>query len=211
MIEKEKLIQLRWDEKGLIPAIVQEYRTKKVLMLAYMNEESLAKTLESGQTCFYSRSRQSLWNKGETSGNVQEVKRIRYDCDCDTLLVEVIQRGNACHTGEYSCFFNQICDRIEKGEMRPEMITDLVKIIKDRRQNPKEGSYTNYLFDKGIDKILKKVGEETAEVIIAAKNPDKGELIYEISDLVYHVLVLMEMSGVTVEEIKTELTERFGK
>jgi phosphoribosyl-ATP pyrophosphohydrolase/phosphoribosyl-AMP cyclohydrolase len=207
----KQLEDLKWNEQGLIPAIVQEYSSREVLMLAYMNEESLQKTLETGETWFFSRSRQALWHKGETSGHIQKVKNIRYDCDADTLLVEVLQTGAACHTGQPTCFYQTLQSNLAPDELNPNMIPDLVHIIKDRRQHPKEGSYTNYLFDKGIDKMLKKVGEESAEVIIAAKNPDKGELIYEISDLVYHTLVLMEQRDVTVAEIKKELTRRFHK
>ncbi len=207
----KQLEDLKWNEQGLIPAIVQEYSSREVLMLAYMNEESLQKTLETGETWFFSRSRQALWHKGETSGHIQKVKNIRYDCDADTLLVEVLQTGAACHTGQPTCFYQTLQSNLATDELNPNMIPDLVHIIKDRRQHPKEGSYTNYLFDKGIDKMLKKVGEESAEVIIAAKNPDKGELIYEISDLVYHTLVLMEQRDVTVAEIKKELTRRFHK
>ncbi len=202
---------LIWNEQGLIPVVVQEYNSKKVLMLAYMNQESLQKTIDTGETWFYSRSRSALWHKGETSGNFQEVKRISYDCDGDALLIEVVQQGVACHTGNYSCFFNEIQDNVKEDDLEPEIIPMMVDIIKDRRQNPREGSYTKYLFDKGIDKILKKIGEEAAEVIIAAKNPDKGELVYELSDLVYHALVLMEQRGVSVDEIKMELTGRYNK
>jgi len=211
MVMLMKMEALKWNEQGLIPAVVQEFTNKKVLMLAYMNEESLQKTIDTGETWFYSRSRDALWHKGETSGNFQEVKRIRYDCDGDTLLIEVIQKGVACHTGNYTCFYNDIQDNVKEDDLEPEIIPMLVDIIKDRRKNPREGSYTKYLFDKGIDKILKKIGEESAEVIIAAKNPDNGELIYELADLVYHALVLMELRGVSIDEIKMELTGRYNK
>lgn len=203
-------MKLKYDENGLIPAIIQDYDTKAVLMMAYMNEESLEKTMETGKTWFYSRSRKQLWNKGETSGHFQHVRKIFYDCDEDTLLIQVKQEGNACHTGEYTCFYREMQNNFPETA-DPEIISKLVKIIKDRRQNPKEGSYTNYLLDKGIDKVLKKVGEETSEVIIAAKNPSKEELVYEIADLVYHMLVLMEIKDVTLEDIKKQLAERFGR
>lgn len=199
---------IKFDEKGMIPAIVQDDTTKEVLMLAYMNEASLEKTLETGETWFWSRSRRELWHKGETSGHIQRVKNISYDCDGDTLLVRVVQEGAACHTGEKSCFFNSLYG--EKGEkVGSEILEKLYDIITDRKANPKEGSYTNYLFDKGIDKMLKKVGEETAEVIIAAKNPGKNELIYETGDLFYHLLVLLKEKEIAPEEIFKELNIRF--
>ncbi len=200
------MIELKYDSNGLIPAIIQDYETREVLMLAYMNEESYKKTLETNQTWFWSRSRQELWNKGATSGHTQEVKSIKYDCDEDTLLIEVIQTGNACHTGAKSCFY-----RNEEGKITdtsPGIIYEIMRTVKDRKINPVEKSYTNYLFDEGIDKILKKVGEEAAEIIIAAKNPDKAELIYEMSDFVYHAVVLLAEKGVELEEILAELTKR---
>ena len=199
---------IKFDEKGLVPAIVQDVNTKKVLMLAYMNEESLKKTLETGTTWFYSRSRQELWNKGATSGNLQHVKSLSYDCDGDAILVEVVQDGVACHTGSYSCFFNTLKERADLDELNPDIITDLIGVIRHRHENPQEGSYTNFLFEKGIDKILKKVGEEASEVIIAAKNTNHEELCGELADLLYHTLVLMELKGVTAEDIKKVLTER---
>lgn len=201
------MINLKYDENGLIPAIIQEYGTKEVLMMAYMNKESLEKTIDTKKTWFYSRSRQKLWNKGETSGHYQDVKRISYDCDEDTLLIEVVQTGNACHTGSKNCFYRDIL-KPEKN-INESIIYEVAKTILERKENPKEGSYTNYLFEKGIDKILKKVGEEASEVIIAAKNPDKSELVYEISDMVYHVLVLMADKNVSIDDIKEELTKRF--
>ncbi|MCT4621269.1 MAG: bifunctional phosphoribosyl-AMP cyclohydrolase/phosphoribosyl-ATP diphosphatase HisIE [Marinisporobacter sp.] len=201
---------LKFDEKGLIPAIIQDINTKKVLMMAYMNEESLEKTLETKKTWFYSRSRQKLWNKGETSGNYQIVKRISYDCDGDTLLVEVIPLGNACHTGAESCFFNKIFEENEEDE-KEKIIQKLYTLIKERKTNPKEGSYTNYLFEKGIDKILKKVGEEASEVIIGAKNDERDEIIYEVADLIYHLLVLLVEKEITLEDIKKELYDRYNK
>jgi len=196
---------LKFDEKGLIPAIVQDEQTGQVLMLAYMNQESIEKTLETKETWFYSRSRQELWNKGATSGNTQQVVRLSADCDQDTLLVQVKPAGPACHTGETSCFFETIVE--EKPETRT-IIHDLANNIKDRKENPAEGAYTSYLFKEGIDKILKKVGEETAEVIIGAKNNDKQEVIWEVSDLIYHTLVLLELLGVSVEDVKDELHKR---
>lgn len=196
---------LKFDQDGLLPAIVQDATNGKVLTLAYMNKESLQKTIETKETWFYSRSRQTLWNKGETSGNKQKVKQINYDCDQDALLVQVDPLGPACHTGEVSCFH----ETLFKNELPvQEIIPRIIEKIGDRHANPVEGAYTTYLFEKGIDKILKKVGEETSEVIIAAKNRDKAELTAEISDLTYHVLVLMEEQGVKLEDIKAELMGR---
>lgn len=205
MIELE---ELKFDDKGLIPAIVQEEYTREVLMLAYMNEASLKKTLETGETWFWSRRREELWHKGETSGHIQKVKEIIYDCDRDTLLIKVMQVGVACHTGEKTCFFNYLYGERAGKEVGSEVLEQVYDIIGDRKKNPKEGSYTNYLFEKGIDKILKKVGEESAEVIIAAKNPEKYELIYEASDLIYHLLVLLNEKNVLPEEIFQELKRR---
>lgn len=196
--------QMTYDENGLIPAIVQDAISGKVLMLAYMNEEALQKTLDTGETWFYSRSRKELWNKGATSGNRQKVKGIAVDCDQDALLVTVEPVGPACHTGEESCFFRPL-----QGEKQiREVIHTLVDVIEERKQNPVEGSYTTYLFTEGIDKVLKKVGEETSEVIIGAKNNDKEEIKWEIADLVYHTLVLMNITGVSLSDIKDVLYER---
>lgn len=208
---------VKFDEKGLVPAIVQE-ENGQVLMLAYMNEESLKKTLESGFTWFFSRSRQKLWRKGETSGNTQRVKEIAYDCDGDTLLVTVHQTGVACHTGTYSCFSGR---KLTKGEEKgvavvpkePEkslepVLNELYQVIQDRRLHPVEGSYTNYLFDKGQDKILKKVGEEAVETIIASKNGSKKEILYEMADLWYHCLVLLAYHRITPDELFEELYGR---
>lgn len=206
ILDETHIKTLKYDEKGLIPTIVQDVFTKEVLMLAYMNEESLLKTIEYKKACYFSRSRQELWVKGMTSGNIQEVVGIYCDCDRDAILLKVIQKGVACHTGEYSCFFNKILESSMVDEQN--LISKLYKIIEDRKLNPKEGSYTNYLFEKGLDKILKKVGEESAEVIIAAKNEEKKEIIYEISDLVYHTLVLMVNSNVTIDEVLSELRSR---
>ena len=189
----------------LIPAVIQEHGTNEVLMLAYMNKESLAKTLETGYTWFFSRSRQKLWNKGETSGHTQKVVSIKGDCDDDTLLIEVIQKGPACHTGAESCFFNEVYVSPERKQFSWQ---GLYELIQGRRDRPQEGSYTTYLFEKGKEKILKKVGEECTEVIIAGEKEDKAETVYEISDLAYHVLVLMVQAGITVEEITRELEKR---
>lgn len=196
-------MELKYDNNGLIPAIAQDLSTGEVLMLAYMNEEAVRLTLESRFAHYYSRSRQSLWKKGETSGNLQEVKGFYYDCDADTILLKVNQIGVACHTGSYSCFFNAA---LESDNLKDTLL-QLYKVILDRKTNPKEGSYTNYLFEKGIDKILKKIGEESAEVIIGAKN-SKEELIYEASDLIYHLLVLLVNERVTLGDLYEELSKR---
>jgi phosphoribosyl-ATP pyrophosphohydrolase/phosphoribosyl-AMP cyclohydrolase len=196
-------MELKYDKDGLIPAIAQDASTGEVLMLAYMNEEAVRLTLESRIAHYYSRSRQNLWKKGETSGNFQEVKGFYYDCDGDTILLKVNQVGVACHTGSYSCFFNEVIG----AEKTKDTLSELYKVILDRRSNPKEGSYTNYLFEKGIDKILKKIGEESAEVIIGAKN-NREELIYESSDLIYHLLVLLVNEKVTLGDIYKELGVR---
>lgn len=201
--------QLKFDAQGLIPAIIQDVKTGQVLMMAYMNKESLQKTLDSGQTWFYSRSRQQLWHKGETSGHLQMVQELSFDCDADTLLIKVNQIGVACHTGEKSCFHNPIIKaekEIQPGS--PEIIRALYDLILERQKTLPEGSYTTYLFTKGLDKILKKVGEESAEVIIGAKNRDKAEVTYEVADLFYHVLVLLVEQGVTPEDIFQELAGR---
>ena len=207
---------VKFDENGLVPAIVQE-ENGQVLMLAYMNEESLKKTLETGTTWFFSRSRKTLWNKGETSGNVQKVKEISYDCDGDTLLVRVHQTGVACHTGTYSCFSGRRIGESGKSvALVPEepqaslvgVLNDLYEVIRDRMLNPVKGSYTNYLFDHGQDKILKKVGEEAAETIIASKNMDRKEVVYEMGDLWYHCLVLLAFHNLSPEEVFRELMSR---
>ena len=205
--------EIKWEEfklnsDGLIPVIVQDYKTNQVLMCAYMNEEAYIKTLKSGRMTYYSRSRQELWIKGETSSHYQYVKEMKADCDFDTILANVYQVGAACHTGAYSCFFNEIMKK-EYDDTNPLLIFEKVLgIIKDRKVNPKEGSYTNYLFDKGIDKILKKLGEECTEIVIAAKNPNPNEIKYEISDFLYHMMVLMVEKGITWEEITEELDRR---
>ncbi len=195
--------ELKFDEKGLIPAIVQDFYTKEVLTLAYMNRESLEITLEKKLTCFYSRSRNELWLKGETSGNYQHVVSITADCDKDALVVEVIKDGPACHTGTNSCFTATVLDS-DKNEFS---IDSLFELICGRKKEMPEKSYTTYLFEKGLDKILKKIGEETTEVIIGTKN-SKEEEIYEIADLAYHVLVLMAETGVTLEDVRNELASR---
>lgn len=205
-IELDFIDTLKFDEKCLIPTVVQDADTKEVLMLAYMNKESMKKTLTEKKATYFSRSRKELWTKGETSGNTQQVEGFYYDCDKDAILLLVKQKGVACHSGNYSCFFNEVFCAEEVSSN--ELLQRLYELIKDRKNNPKEGSYTNYLFDKGLDKILKKVGEESAEVIIGAKNENKNEIIYEISDLVYHIIVLMVNSNVTIEDIKNELRGR---
>ena len=198
-------MELKFDEKGLIPAIVQDHYTKEVLTLAYMNAESLALTIAEQRTVFWSRSRQQLWRKGETSGNVQKVVSVTADCDGDALVVEVIKSGPACHTGAESCFFNPV---YVSDEVKQFSWEGLYRLIRGRRTQPTEGSYTTYLFEKGRDKILKKVGEECTEVIIGARKEDREETIYEIADLTYHVMVLMVQMGITVEDITRELEKR---
>ncbi|MCD8325667.1 MAG: bifunctional phosphoribosyl-AMP cyclohydrolase/phosphoribosyl-ATP diphosphatase HisIE [Lachnospiraceae bacterium] len=196
------------DPQGLVPVIVQDYKTGQVLMAAYMNEQAYADTLRTGRMNYYSRSRQTQWLKGETSGHYQYVKSLTADCDMDTILATVRQIGAACHTGSYSCFFNEITPKQYEEKNPLQVFEDVYAVIQDRRIHPKEGSYTNYLFDKGIDKILKKVGEEATEIVIAAKNPDPEEIKYEISDFLYHVMVLMAEKGVTWEDITKELANR---
>ena len=188
--------ELKFDEKGLIPAIVVDAKSKQVLTLAYMNKESLKISMERGLTCFFSRSRNELWLKGETSGNYQHIVSITADCDKDALTVVVEKEGPACHTGAESCFYNEVW---ESQELSQFSLSSLMKLIEGRKTQKKEGSYTTYLFEKGIDKILKKVGEESTEVIIAAKADDKKETIYEIADLTYHVMVLMIQMGISLE------------
>ncbi|WP_033828481.1 bifunctional phosphoribosyl-AMP cyclohydrolase/phosphoribosyl-ATP diphosphatase HisIE [Bacillus andreraoultii] len=202
------LNQIKFDEKGLVPTIVQDCYTGKVLMLAYMNKESLLKTVESGTTWFYSRSRMELWNKGATSGHYQYVKRMTYDCDGDSILVEVEQVDVACHTGEESCFHNTFFTDESFINYHREIVNELYTFLQNRKTNPVEGSYTNYLFEKGLDKILKKIGEETTEVIIEAKNLDKTELVAELSDLIYHSLLLMIEKDIQIVDLKKELMKR---
>ena len=202
---KELLAEIKFDESGLVVAVTQDYMTNEVLMVAYMNREALEITLNEKRACYFSRSRQSLWRKGETSGHVQLLKGLYYDCDADAILVKVEQIGDACHTGAYSCFFNKA---YEDNVTDQSILKKVYNQIISRRDNPVNGSYTNYLFEKGLDKILKKVGEETSEVIIGAKNKNKDELVYELSDLIYHSLVLMVSEGVTIDDLKRELTKR---
>jgi len=212
---------IKWDEKGLVPAVAQDAETREVLMLAYMNEEALKLTIQTGKAHYFSRSRGRIWMKGESSGHVQLVQDIKVDCDGDTLLLLVEQEGVACHTGEKSCFFTTVSEKsasdtkakekanaeIYRQQIGP-MLEEVYAVIADRKAYPQEGSYTNYLLDKGIDKILKKVGEETAEVIIAAKNPDEEELVYETADLFYHLLVLLFERGVGLPRVAMELANR---
>ncbi|MDF2944362.1 MAG: phosphoribosyl-ATP diphosphatase [Herbinix sp.] len=200
--------EFKLDSSGLIPVIVQDYRSQEVLMLAYMNEEAYNKTIVSGQMTYYSRSRSQLWLKGETSGHFQYVKELTLDCDNDTILAKVLQVGPACHTGSKTCFFNNLVKKEYKNSDPFHVFKDVYDVILDRKVNPKEGSYTNYLFDKGIDKILKKCGEESAEIIIAAKNPGAEELRYEVADYLYHMMVLMAECGLDWEDITSELAHR---
>ena len=200
--------EFKLNSDGMIPVVVQDYKTDEVLMVAYMNEEAFRTTLRSGKMTYWSRSRNELWTKGLTSGHVQYVKSLTLDCDNDTILAKVAQVGAACHTGNRSCFFKPLMKK-EYDDTNPlHVFQDVYDVILDRKENPKEGSYTNYLFDKGIDKILKKVGEECTEIVIAAKNPDKEEIKSEISDFLYHVMVLMAEKGVTWEDITQELARR---
>ena len=197
--------ELKFDAHGLIPAVVQDYFSKQVLTVAYMNRESLEISMKEGRTCFFSRSRQQLWRKGETSGNTQEIVTIKADCDMDALVVEVIKKGPACHTGAESCFFNPVYQSEAHQDFSMEA---LYQLLAGRKTNPKEGIYTTYLFQKGIDKILKKVGEECTEVIVAGKGGSKEETIFEIADLAYHVMVLMVEMGIEPKDIFAQLESR---
>ena len=197
--------ELKFDEKGLIPAIVVDAKTKNVLTLAYMNKESLKISMEEKRTCFWSRSRQELWRKGETSGNVQHIVNITADCDRDALVVEVEKEGPACHLGNDSCFVDKVW---QSDELQSFSLQSLYDLLMGRKIDKPEGSYTTYLFEKGIDKILKKVGEECTEVIVAAKGDDKKETIYELADLCYHAMVLMAQMNISVEEVRDELASR---
>ena len=205
---------ISWEEfkknsDGMVPVIVQDYKTDAVLMMAYMNKEAYEKTLSTGKMTYWSRSRDELWVKGDTSGHYQYVKSLTADCDKDTILARVSQVGPACHTGSYSCFFHSIMEKEDAVTSNPlKVFEDVFAVIQDRKVNPKEGSYTNYLFDKGIDKILKKLGEEATEIVIAAKNPNPNEIKYEISDFLYHMMVLMAEKGITWEEIIEDLAKR---
>lgn len=203
-----KFSDFKTNEDSMIPVIVQDYKTDKVLMLAYMNEEAFNNTIATGKMTYYSRSREELWVKGETSGHYQYVKELYMDCDVDTMLAKVRQVGVPCHTGADTCFFNELVKKEYDNTNPMKVFEDVFNVILDRKENPKEGSYTNYLFDKGIDKILKKVGEEATEIVIAAKNPDPQEIKYEISDFLYHVMVLMAERGVSWKEITKELARR---
>mgnify|MGYP001377264866 CR=1 FL=1 len=228
-LSQQEIVEgIRWNEAGLLPAIVQDENSLEVLMFAYMNEESLQLSLESGQTWFWSRSRSELWHKGATSGNTQAITSIHYDCDTDTLLVKVISEGPACHTGATSCFYREIpllntaaaasksankaeVDRVAAGLTdgdRFAVLGELERVIAEREADRPEGAYTTYLFDKGVDKILKKVGEEASETIIAAKNKDNAELRLEVSDLIYHLLVLLQERKLPLDEIMQELSAR---
>lgn len=207
--------KIKFDEKGLVPAVVQDATTGKVLMLAYMNAVSLQRTVETGYTWFWSRSRQELWNKGATSGNVQKVVDIKYDCDGDSLLLQVKQTGSACHTGEYSCFHNILWREnnlpVVNGQITSAILNELYDVIQQKRIHGGEKSYTKYLFTSGQDKILKKVGEEAAETIIASKNNNNGEVVYEMSDLWYHCLVLLAYHNISPSELLAELGSRRKK
>lgn len=216
MNQAEFIKEVKFDEKGLVPVIAQDLHSKKVRMLAYMNEEALRKTLETGKVHYYSRSRQALWLKGETSSHYQYLKSISIDCDGDTLLLQIEQAGGiSCHTGHSSCFYRELKDDLviaeqvkTEGKEESSMLSELYDVISDRKANPKEGSYTNYLFDKGLNKILKKVGEECTEVIIAAKEEDHKEIAFEIADLMYHLTVMMAEKGLTWDEVSEELAKR---
>lgn len=199
--------KLKFDAHGLIPAIIQDVESDRVLMMAYMNKESLEKTLESGQTWFWSRSRQELWHKGATSGHYQDVREISFDCDADCLLFKVVQTGPACHTGQRTCFHNDLVPARETAA-GPAILNELFDIVTARQKEMPEGSYTTYLFTKGLDKILKKVGEEAAEVIIGAKNRNRDEVVYEVADLLYHLMVLLAEQKVTPQEVYQELARR---
>jgi len=216
----ELISQIKWDDAGLVPAIVQDAQSKEVLMLAYMNKESLQLSVESGVTWYWSRSRGELWNKGATSGNTQRIVSMAYDCDGDTLLVKVDQKGPACHTGRYSCFFNSVevsgntdasSAAAQSSADRFATLGQLEGVIAERYAERPEGSYTSYLFDKGVDKILKKVGEEASEVIIAAKNKDNDELRSEVGDLIFHLMVLLRERGLPLDDVISEINNRHGK
>lgn len=203
-----KFSDFKTNSDNMIPVIVQDYKTDKVLMLAYMNEQAFNNTISTGKMTYYSRSRDELWVKGETSGHYQYVKELYMDCDVDTMLAKVRQVGVPCHTGADTCFYNELVKKEYDNTNPMKVFEDVFNVIQDRKEHPKEGSYTNYLFEKGIDKILKKVGEEATEIVIAAKNPDPQEIKYEISDFLYHVMVLMAEKGVTWKEITKELSRR---
>ena len=203
--------QFTFDKDGLIPAVVQDFQSGAVLMVAFMNKESIAKTLQTGETHFWSRSRREMWHKGETSGHIQRVRNILADCDGDAVLVQVDQRGNACHTGEYSCFFNRVLQDETQTSSFSQVLGSLVNVIEERKLKQPADSYTTYLFQSGIDKILKKIGEESAETIIAAKNPNQKEFVWEVADLLYHLLVLLSLKGIRLNEVAAELDKRAVK
>lgn len=205
-------IEMQWDEQGLVPAIVQDANTGQVLMLAYMNQASLERTLETGESWFWSRSRGELWHKGATSGNTQRVVEMRYDCDADTLLLRVEPAGPACHTGRQSCFYRRLPDGAELKPLPPSggVLGHLEAVIQDRKANPRPGSYTRQLLDAGLPRILKKVGEEAVEIIVAAQSESDERLISEIADLAYHTLVLLAARDLSWADVETELAERFG-
>lgn len=216
-MDKEAFLKaVKYDEKGLVPVVAQDYHSKKVRMMAYMNEEALLKTLETGKVHYFSRSRQALWLKGETSSHYQYLKQISIDCDGDTLLLQIEQAGGiSCHTGNASCFYRELTEEVVEAQREAvtlkkdeSLLGELYSAIIHRKEQPKEGSYTNYLLDKGLNKILKKVGEECTEVIIAAKEDDNKELTFEIADLMYHLTVMMAQKGLTWEEIGVELAQR---
>lgn len=218
--QSEIISRIKWDDAGLVPAVVQDVQSKEVLMLAYMNKESLQLSVESGVTWFWSRSRNELWNKGATSGHTQRIVSMAYDCDGDTLLVKVEQKGPACHTGRYSCFFNPVevngnapasSEAASASADRFATLGQLESIIAERYAERPEGSYTSYLFDKGVDKILKKVGEEASEVIIASKNQDNDELRSEVGDLIFHLMVLLRERGLPLDDVISEINSRHGK
>ena len=209
----EFINELKFDEKGLIPAVLQNKDTKEILMTAYMNQEAVEKTIETGKATFWSRSRQCQWMKGETSGHYMNVEEIRIDCDGDCLVLLVTPMGAACHTGNRSCFYRKLVDGqvqedLENNRDYADILSRLTAVTQDRRVNPQEGSYTNYLFDKGEDKILKKVGEEAAEVLLAGKNRDKDEISYEAADLLYHMTVMLVDNGMTWDDVFKELERR---
>lgn len=208
-MEAKDISAVRFDEKGLVPAIAQDAQTGEVLMLAYMNEESLRLTLETGYATYYSRSRQKLWKKGETSGHTQKVLSLKYDCDGDAILMSVLQTGPACHTGAHSCFFNTVAQADEDDfPANAGILQSVYDVIGDRRVHPQEGSYTNYLFDKGVEKMCKKLGEEASETIIAAMKRSREEVTYEAADLLYHLLVLLHEQDVTPQDVWEELKKR---
>ncbi|MCK8818185.1 bifunctional phosphoribosyl-AMP cyclohydrolase/phosphoribosyl-ATP diphosphatase HisIE [Natroniella sulfidigena] len=213
------LSKLKFNDDGLIPAIIQDVETEEVLMMAYMNEKAVKNTIRTGRTCFWSRSRQELWWKGETSGNIQLVEEIKFDCDGDTLLLKVKQTGEACHTGHKTCFYRGI-KRQEEGEnefdpeevykdaLDAEVLEELYQVIKDRKENPKEGSYTSSLYQHGINAFLKKIGEEATEVVMAAKDEEEEEIIYEVADFIYHLLVMLVYYDISLKDIYLELDDR---